>query len=289
VNGVENEPGKAHVRQIDAKLIFGMRTVYSRGARLFRPCDAMKVAVKRRGNDGPARKLRATAVIGCLGVAVLTAAVLSSTRHSEGELEGPSSTSYWGAGAPAWWSDFPVVTRGASELAVPADGGHVLVRNKAKAAAEQRLRAKTPAEHSMGVTTPVERARVERALLAEKWLGGKRPSNSGHWAWVPSLKGKPSPSPAQHHSQQLVEQEQQRRHVPTAAIPYRIGSYTLHPPATDPHDEGMPFRNGKYTHQHWWDQDGERRIWDTGTFSSSADASVARNGRLFGYGIICCR
>lgn len=265
------------------------------------------VAVGKNGAPGLARKLRATAVFGCLGLAALAAAVLSEGTELVASLEGrvpasphPSSN-YWGAGAPAWWSDYPVVASGAAGLAVPAAGVHVLVKNKVisipvtlsssarvKAAAEQRLRAKStrsPAEQRKDREAPVERGKV-----AEEWLNEKGPSNAGHWVWLPWT----SPAQQHHSQQQLVQQQQLRRHAPTAAwrenmkyIPYRVGSYTTHPPPTDaygPSREGMPFRNGKFTHQHWWDEDGQRRIWDTDTFSSSADASVARNGRFFGYG-----
>jgi hypothetical protein len=76
-----------------------------------------------------ARARRVTAVLGCLGLAALVALVLQR-NGAAGRAELQST---WGAGAPSWWSSFPVYTSVVSGLSAPGSPGVVPVVGMAAA------------------------------------------------------------------------------------------------------------------------------------------------------------
>ena len=67
-------------------------------------------------------------------------------------------------------------------------------------------------------------------------------------------------------------------------IPRELGKRTALTPCDLYKDVTMPLRFGKFTRQHALDVDGAQKFWDTKHFAAAADAAVARNGRMFGYG-----
>ena len=67
-------------------------------------------------------------MLGCLGLAALAALLLQ--RDGAGgrdELQAAAAVSTWGAGAPGWWSSFPVYTGATYGLAAPGSPGAVPV------------------------------------------------------------------------------------------------------------------------------------------------------------------
>jgi len=169
-----------------------------------------------------------------------------------------------------------------------------------KAEAQQRLQAKAlalteGAARASNTTAGLKGSELQakRSRVAEQWLHARRSSRTdqGHWVWVPSEGPTQTRGPEEEHRRYVPTapwRDTMKNSPPRSSIPYRIGSYTMHKTRDrDPYSEAaedMPFRNGIYTRQHWWDTDGIRRVWDTDNFAASADASIARNGRLFGYG-----
>ena len=233
------------------------------------------VAVKRRGEHGAALRRRA-AVCAAMSLAVTAAVVLFADNHKESggtsraEMEAEVSStgrstigtplSYWGKGAPRWWSEFPIAS-----LSSPTNVTQL---------AAQHLPSSAQLAHQNSVETP---------FLSDKSSPVLEPRDA--------RKHKDDVEAAQHPSRS--SHSQGNIYIDKASVRIFVGSRAaaqqrlmakqarqtkLFVFNKEADKEDMPFRNGEYVHQHSWDLDGLHKRWDTDVFSSSADASVARNG-----------
>ena len=197
------------------------------------------------------RRHRAVQLLGAaaLGCATLAALTLRPHVNTRTRVESSVARSYWGPGAPAWWSRFPVAAGAKRRLQAKALAFERQQRLRdARAPAglgqeeeeEQQQQQRTPALLGNGTRTgesgngKATDKKPSAARLADSWLHARRSSGTaGHWEWIPA-------SSSQH----------------------ALGLYYSD-------RDTMPFRNGIYIHQHAWDTDGLRKQWDTGNSARS--------------------
>jgi len=192
------------------------------------------------GRANSRRRQRAVRLLGAAALGCATLAALALPPRGNPRVDS-AARSYWGPGAPAWWSRFPVAAGAASaaqrRLQAKALGSERQRRlqtglgqqheQQQHAAAPPALLGNRAAQTGNGTATAKS---ISAARVADRWLHA-RPSSgaAGHWEWIPASRSHLAP-----------------------------GLYH----ASD--RDAMPFRNGVYTHQHAWDTDGLRKQWDTG-------------------------
>ena len=135
----------------------------------------------------------------------------AAAQHIRGQRQ-----SYWGPGAPSWWSQFPI------EVGVGGGGGG----------------------GGGGGTPEATRGVKDEKMLARRRLETRNRQRSNMLTLQAEIKNTASRQSSKTRADALAS---------------------------------MPFRAGRYTHEHWWDTDGKRKVWDVSQFASAADAAVVRS------------